>query len=302
MQLQTLRYFLDIAQTHSINQSAKKFFVSQQVMSKSIKNLEIELAVKLLNRTKTGVTLTLAGEVLLNRAQEIIAAYDELCDELLPFQQPTTDCRGNITVYITPKLSELFYELLLVKLPQELPRCSISLHTMESEKIVQKQYFNKTEIGLITVGLENLQSDAFQILLQKRHLKAVSLAQYPLFVCMHTHAPWINKDTFTLEELKDIPVAFFEPNSFLLPSSQFSLTAQYAVQSVELQKKIVQQKLGAVLLPKLEYDLLFGQSDKYLLRPLEGAPDIAYVYITAAECELSLALKQFIIQLEKVIF
>ena len=155
MQLQTLRYFLDIAQTHSINQSAKKFFVSQQVMSKSIKNLEIELAVKLLNRTKTGVTLTLAGEVLLNRAQEIIAAYDELCDELLPFQQPTTDCRGNITVYITPKLSELFYELLLVKLPQELPRCSISLHTMESEKIVQKQYFNKTEIGLITVGLEN---------------------------------------------------------------------------------------------------------------------------------------------------
>ena len=85
MQLQTLRYFLDIAQTHSINQSAKKFFVSQQVMSKSIKNLEIELAVKLLNRTKTGVTLTLAGEVLLNRAQEIIAAYDELCDESLLF-------------------------------------------------------------------------------------------------------------------------------------------------------------------------------------------------------------------------
>lgn len=40
MRIEQLRYLSDIQNTHSISKTAKRFFVSQQAMSNSLKQLE----------------------------------------------------------------------------------------------------------------------------------------------------------------------------------------------------------------------------------------------------------------------
>lgn len=289
MQLETLWYMLDIAQTHSINQSAKKYFVSQQMMSKAIKGLEIELGVILLNRTKRGVTLTEAGEALVRRAKEMQTSYGLLCEELQPFQEGKVKAAGPITVYITPKLASLFSDMLLVQIPHMLPETALSICTLESEHIVKESYFDEASLGMITSSMENLRSDSFQALLKARRLKAVVLAEYPLFACMHKNAPWAAQEKFNLKDLERVPMTFFEPNEFLVlaENAPIELEARYAVKSVEMEEKIVREKLGAAILPLLEYDLLFGQSNKYVLRPLEGVPNICYLYLVKADCTLA---------------
>ena len=47
MRIEQLRYLSDIQNTHSISKTAKRFFVSQQAMSNSLKQLESELKITL---------------------------------------------------------------------------------------------------------------------------------------------------------------------------------------------------------------------------------------------------------------
>lgn len=72
MELKQLEYFRAIADTGSINEAAKRLHMSQPPLSYQMKQLEEELGVQLLERTRKGVSLTEAGELLYTRAENIL--------------------------------------------------------------------------------------------------------------------------------------------------------------------------------------------------------------------------------------
>ena len=72
MELKQLEYFRAIADTGSINEAAKRLHMSQPPLSYQVKQLEEELGVQLLERTRKGVSLTEAGELLYARAENIL--------------------------------------------------------------------------------------------------------------------------------------------------------------------------------------------------------------------------------------
>ena len=72
MELKQLEYFRAIADTGSINEAAKRLHMSQPPLSYQMKQLEEELGVQLLERTRKGVSLTEAGELLYARAENIL--------------------------------------------------------------------------------------------------------------------------------------------------------------------------------------------------------------------------------------
>ena len=61
MQLQQLRYFLEIAKEKSISAAAKNLYISQPSLSQQIINLEKELGISLLIRHSKSVSLSEAG-------------------------------------------------------------------------------------------------------------------------------------------------------------------------------------------------------------------------------------------------
>lgn len=64
LNLNTLKYFYEIANTKNITKASQNLNVSQPALTKSIKILETDLNTTLFNRSKKGVILTEEGEIL----------------------------------------------------------------------------------------------------------------------------------------------------------------------------------------------------------------------------------------------
>ncbi len=72
MDLRQLRYFLAIAQEGNITAAADKLHMAQPPLSQQLKALEDELGVRLVERGSRRISLTDAGEILRNRAAQLL--------------------------------------------------------------------------------------------------------------------------------------------------------------------------------------------------------------------------------------
>src|SRR5437016_4581403 len=77
MELRHLRYFAAVAQYLNYSEASRRLHVAQPAISQTILDLEDELGVKLLLRTKRAVQLTAAGTAFLREAQEILRRANE---------------------------------------------------------------------------------------------------------------------------------------------------------------------------------------------------------------------------------
>ena len=76
MDLRQLRYFIAVAEELSFTKAATRLHLSQPPVSRAIKQLEEELNVKLLERSKQYVRLTPAGSNFYVEARMVLTAAD----------------------------------------------------------------------------------------------------------------------------------------------------------------------------------------------------------------------------------
>ena len=69
MTLQQLKYLIEVANSGSMNEAAKKLYVSQPSLSSAIKELEQEFGITLFNRTNKGISLSNEGQEFLGYAK-----------------------------------------------------------------------------------------------------------------------------------------------------------------------------------------------------------------------------------------
>ena len=85
MRLSQIRVFLSTVQSGSIRAAARMLDVSPPAITKSLRQLEEELHVRLLTRTQHGVTATPAGRAFLTRARVIQSELRKVEEELSNF-------------------------------------------------------------------------------------------------------------------------------------------------------------------------------------------------------------------------
>lgn len=82
MDIRVLKYFVAVAKEGNISRAAESLHIAQPSLSKQLIELESELGKKLLIRGKKRISLTDNGNLLLKRAEEIIALFDKTQQEL----------------------------------------------------------------------------------------------------------------------------------------------------------------------------------------------------------------------------
>jgi DNA-binding transcriptional LysR family regulator len=78
MEIRELRAFVGVADEGSFSAAARKLHVSQSALSQTIRSLERQLGVRLLERHSAGVTVTDAGGLLLREARALLAQHDRV--------------------------------------------------------------------------------------------------------------------------------------------------------------------------------------------------------------------------------
>jgi DNA-binding transcriptional LysR family regulator len=80
MDLRTLRCFVAVAEELHFGRAALRLHLSQPPLSRTIRNLEVELGVVLLERTRRHVALTHAGCVLLDHSRDLLRGVDGIAE------------------------------------------------------------------------------------------------------------------------------------------------------------------------------------------------------------------------------
>lgn len=84
MELRQLRYFCKVCELGTMTAAASALFVSEQTISASIANFEIELGAKLLDRGRHGAKPTTAGDIAYRRSSAILRQAEELANAVRP--------------------------------------------------------------------------------------------------------------------------------------------------------------------------------------------------------------------------
>lgn len=128
MELRQLKYFLAVADSGSLSRAALEVFIAQSALSKQIGELEQELGVQLLNRSRTGVTMTEAGKTFYAYAQAILK---QLGDAKAAVRSSPQSIVGAVVLAFPQSVSgELTLPLPLIRAAREqLP--GVSLHLNE---------------------------------------------------------------------------------------------------------------------------------------------------------------------------
>lgn len=120
--IRQLRYFIAVAEARSFTRAAQVLNVAQPALSNQVRRLEEALNCQLLRRTGRGAELTADGQLVLARAQDVLAAMARLRDGLRP-----EETAGAITLGLPMTVSPILSHVLMSRIGERAPRISLRL-------------------------------------------------------------------------------------------------------------------------------------------------------------------------------
>lgn len=124
MNLQNLRYFIAVAEHRNFHRAAEGCHVSQPTLSGQLRKLEEHLGVKLFERTNRRVSLTPAGERVLEHARKVIEDTNQM---EWAAQASRNQLVGPLRLGVIPTLAPYLMPLILKPLRDVYPEMTIEL-------------------------------------------------------------------------------------------------------------------------------------------------------------------------------
>ncbi len=138
-----LQYFARIVETGNITRAAEQLFVAQPALGSQIRQLEEEIGVALLIRHSRGVSPTRAGQVLYERACEILRLVDETERQVAAAGRLELE---GIVLGLTNGFSNLVGRDLVQQSRRDLPAVNLSL--VEERSVVLVDALERHEIDI----------------------------------------------------------------------------------------------------------------------------------------------------------
>jgi DNA-binding transcriptional LysR family regulator len=145
-ELRRLRYFVAVATERNFTRAAERLHVAQPALSRQVRMLEQELGVELLRRTTHDVTLTQAGQFLLDRAPALLNATDDLWRSVRRF---ATGERGGLVLGYGTSAGYETAPRLLEAIARELPELEVSARVMATAEILDGVADGTIDAGLV---------------------------------------------------------------------------------------------------------------------------------------------------------
>ena len=131
MDLRHLRYFIPVAEELHFGRAAERLNIEQSPLSRTIKKLESELGVVLLERTSRGTRLTWAGQVFLEDARRVLLCLEQAKTNA---KAASTGYRGTLRIALSDGIARSRLTALLALCREEEPEVEIRLFEIPLSK------------------------------------------------------------------------------------------------------------------------------------------------------------------------
>lgn len=177
MELRHLRYFQSVAEQLSFSKAAEKLHIAQPAISRTVRELELELGATLLLRTKRSVKLTPAGAALLQQAGIIFGICDEAVRKV---RRITQGHEGELRLgYIGPP-TQAFLSRIVNEYRRRHPGVTVILEERTPERVWDMVSKDRLDIGLARPVAASERLGLQTVLLRKEPMCAVLPPKHPL--------------------------------------------------------------------------------------------------------------------------
>ena len=149
VELRHLRYFLAVAETLHFTKAAERLGMAQPPLSQSIKRLEELLGHALFERTTRGVKLTLAGQLLAERAK---STMEKVQDDLAQVRRLGRGEEGTLTVGFPGSVMWTVMPAAIQSFRSRYPRVELRLREMATSMLIAGMQEGTLDMALLRDG------------------------------------------------------------------------------------------------------------------------------------------------------
>ncbi|MFT7581667.1 MAG: LysR family hydrogen peroxide-inducible transcriptional activator [Myxococcota bacterium] len=277
--LSQMRYAVAVAEALSFREAATRCGVSQSGLSMQVRKLEGLLAVRLFDRSKKPVRITSGGEIALSQMRVVLRETERLGQKVAEDVEPS----GRYRFGVIPSLSPTVLPLFLAEFSAAHPRVSLIVEELKTEEIIARLRQDTLDAGLAATPLEipGLSEEVLgheamyaylppgDPLLADEEVPQASLRERELWVMPEGHCfrsqvlSYCNRGT---------------PDG--------SRRIHFESGSFQTLVGLVDQGLGATVLPALVADNLRDASQRVRVRPLTAPRPVREIGLVTARTDL----------------
>jgi LysR family transcriptional regulator, hca operon transcriptional activator len=269
MELRHLRYFVAVAEEGSLTNAAeRRLHTAQPSLSRQIRDLELEVGVKLLERGARGINLTAAGRVFLDHARLALLQVEAAGEAARRAAQP--EKAAFVVGFLTGHEVVWLPETLRI-LRDELPGIEVTLSSQQSADLAGALMRGKVDVAFLRreaqapgLAFKFLIKEPLVVVLPKGHRLAARKTIRPQDIAGETYIT----PTRVAPALKAVIDNY-------AAKAGITLKPEYDAENLSSAMSLVASTGGVTLLPLYAQNLL---SAAVVIRPLQGeAPTIDLV-------------------------
>lgn len=291
MQLKALKVFCDVVACHSFSRAAEENNVSQSGVSQIINQLETQLGVKLIDRSKRPFVLTAEGQLFYQGCRKIIHRLEALEEEVRTLH---FDVSGRVSVASIYSIGLHQLNHLVQKFLQLNPKANVRIQYQHPAKVIELVDSDRVDLGLISYPKST------------RTLKAITLQQETMLLVTSPKHRFAAEESLSIRDLDGTDFVGFD-NDLKIRRELDRTFAQSHVEprlvmefdNIETIKRAIEIDSGVSLLPEptIQRELQLGTLSAIPIRDLELVRPIGLVYRHGNP--LGKTTRQFVEMLEK---
>lgn len=296
MRIQQLEYLERIVEAGSINEAAKRLFLTQPSLSNAVKELENEMGIQIFQRSSGGISLTAEGREFMTYSKQILDQVNLMNERYKNGQQRKQSFSVSAQHYAF--VVHAFVELIKSVNANEY---QFTLRETETQNIFNDLAQFKSELGI-------LYTNGFNQKIMQRLFKENNLVFTPLFVAkphifVSRYNPLTSKSSVNLSDLEDLPYLSYEQgevNSFYFSEEILSTLSHKKSIKVSDRATIFNLMVGlngytissGIISSKLN-------DDKIVTIPLNVDDDITMGWLKHRQVELSPLAERYLTMLKE---
>ena len=146
MEFRQLRYFLEIVKCGGFTKASEALGIAQSALSITVRKLEDDIGIILIDRNVRKLTLTAEGEVFMDRAEQIIGRVNALYHEMEEFKGLV---RGALQIGIPGMLATHYFPEKITEFRERYPNLQISIYSDGAKKLEAMLCAGRLDVAIL---------------------------------------------------------------------------------------------------------------------------------------------------------